>query len=104
MDKTAQNRSENNANLIESVTTALGMTNKRLADELGISCATVENWRYHNINPSVACFRAIIGLLVGRIHAMSRVHDIAARMAERQEERDKPRRRSRKTSEQTPTK
>lgn len=102
--KTPLETPKDNESLVESVTTALNMTNQRLADELGISCATVENWRYHNINPSVACLRAIIGLLVGRVHALSRLHDMASRAAEWQKEREKPRRRGRKTSEQTPTK
>ncbi len=108
MYKTALNKQENslksNENIIESVTDALNVTNQQLADDLGVSRATVENWKYHNINPSVACLRAIIGLLVGRIHALSRLHDMASRAAEWQKEREKPRRRGRKTSGQTPTK
>ena len=90
-----------NEKLIESVTVALDVTNQQLAAELGISRATVENWRYHDTNPSADCLRAIIGLLVGRLHVLSRINDITKRAAKLQKERDKPRRRVRKTSEQT---
>ena len=107
MSKTASASSPNctlsNEKLIESVTVALDMTNQQLAAKLGISRATVENWKYHNTNPSVDSLRAIIGLLVGRLHVLSRINDITKRAAKLQKERDKPRRRVRKTSEQTPS-
>ena len=79
-----------NEKLIESVTVALGMTNQQLAAELGISRATVENWKYHDTKPSADCLRAIIGLLVDRISGMTRIIEQSATIGRlKQEERQK---------------
>ena len=116
--KTPSETPQDNEKLIESVTAALNMTNQQLADELGISRATVENWRYHNTPPSADRLRAIVSLLVDKIHGMSRIIEMSASIGrqkqeerqrrreerrKKQEERDKPRRRIRKTSEQMPS-
>ena len=81
---------KNNENVIENVTRALNMSNQRLADELGVTRATVENWKYHNTPPSVDCLRAIIGLLVDKIHALARIQDIATRAANARQQKQEP--------------
>ncbi len=100
-----------NEKLIESVTIALGMTNQQLADELHVTRATVENWKYHDTKPSADCLRAIIGLLIDKISGMSRIIEQSAIIGrQKQEERKQKRDRRKspssqrvpKTSEQTP--
>lgn len=83
MYKTASNKRKNslknNENIIEKVTTALNVTNQRLADELEVSRAKVENWKYHNTPPDVDSLHKIIRLLVDRVNALSRLQDIVTR-------------------------
>ncbi len=81
-----------NENIIESIVSAMGVTNQQLADELGITRARVENWRYKGVTIPAAYLHGIIRLLLDRINGAARIQEIAARAVHRAGETRKPRR------------
>ena len=82
-------------NIITETVAALHVTNQKLAELLGVPRAHVENWRYKGVTVPPDCLETVCRLLIGRVHALARIQEIAARAAQTQEERDKPRRRVR---------
>lgn len=93
MEKDGKNTMKDN--IIAETVAALRLTNRELADLLGVPKARVENWRYKGVSVPPDCLASICRLLIDRLHAVARVQEIAVRAVQRQEEREKPRRRVR---------